>query len=105
MSKKNDLGQAAEAFYEKRRTWIDYLCERDDISDRAFRIGHWLAKKMNGDDQCCWYSISKISKALSVSEAKVMRATLELETAGLLIIVRAHRKSNSYSIRLPFEVS
>jgi hypothetical protein len=103
MNKKNDTGQAAKAFYDKRRVWMDYICGRDDISDRAFRVGYWLARKMNGEDQCCWYSVRKVSEIMGISQAKVMRATMELESTGLLIIVRTHRKTNSYSIRLPFE--
>jgi len=39
MLKKNDTGQSAQAFYDKRRTWLDYVCGREDISDRAFRVG------------------------------------------------------------------
>lgn len=105
MDMKNENGEASAAFYDKRRRWIDYICERDDLSDRAFRIGHWLAKKMNGDDQRCWYAHKQIARAMRVSDDKVARAILELEDAGVLIVNRNHRKSNSYSIRLPFDLS
>lgn len=104
MLKRNDSGEAAAAFYDKRRKWLDYLCTVDTISDRAFRIGFWLAKRMNGSDQCCWYGIKEISKRLAVSEDKVIRAVAELEREGVLIVVREHRKPNTYFIRLPFEI-
>lgn len=102
MNLKNDDGQAAAAFYDKRRKWLDFICEMDALTDRAFRVGYWLAKRMNGQDQCCWYGIKQVAKALCMSEATVMRAVSELEKEGVLIVVREHRKSNSYSLRLPF---
>ncbi len=103
MLKINDDGQSAAAFYDKRRKWLDFICEMDALSDRAFRVGYWLAKRMNGDDQSCWYGIKEIAKRLSMSEDKVLRAVAELEGEGVLIVVREHRKSNVYYIRLPFE--
>ena len=103
MLKRNDSGEAAAAFYDKRRKWLDYTCQMNGLSDRAFRVGYWLAKRMNGEDQCCWYGIKQIAKALSLSQATVMRAVSEPEKEGVLIVVREHRKSNSYSIRLPFD--
>lgn len=104
MLKRNDNGEAAAAFYDKRRRWLDYVCVLDGLSDRAFRVGYWLAKRMNGDDQCCWYQHDQIGKILGMSVDKVARAILELEARGVIIVVRTHRKPNSYSIRLPFEV-
>lgn len=103
MLNRNDNGEAAAAFYDKRRRWLDYVCELDGLSDRAFRVGYWLAKRMNGRDQCCWYQHDQIAKILGMSVDKVARAILELEGRGVLIVVRTHRKPNSYSIRLPFE--
>ncbi|MFP5078269.1 helix-turn-helix domain-containing protein [Rhizobium sp. YIM 134829] len=103
MLKKNDHGEAAAAFYDKRRRWLDYICTLDVLSDRAFRVGYWLAKRMNGNDQCCWYGIKQIAKSLSMSEATVMRAVAELENERVMIVSRQHRRTNSYSIRLPFE--
>ncbi len=103
MLKKNDSGEAAAAFYDKRRKWMDYVCEMPDLSDRAFRVGYWLAKRMNGDDQCCWYGIKEIAKRLSMSEDKVLRAIAELEGERVLIVHREHRKPNVYYIKLPFD--
>lgn len=104
MLNRNDNGEAALEFYEKRRRWLDYMCELD-VSDRAFRVGYWLAKKMNGKDQCCWYEHRSIAKRLGMSVDKVARAILELEDRNVLIVVRTHRKPNSYSIRLPYDIS
>lgn len=103
MNLKNDNGESAAAFYDKRRKWLDFICEMGALSDRAFRVGYWLAKRMNGSDQCCWYGVKQVAKALGMSEATVMRAVAELENERVLIVVREHRKTNSYSIRLPFD--
>lgn len=104
MLERNDHGQAALEFYDKRRRWLDYVCELD-VSDRAFRVGYWLAKKMNGKDQCCWYEHRSIARILSMSVDKVARAISELEDRNVLIVVRAHRKPNTYFIRLPYDLS
>lgn len=103
MDMRNDNGEAAAAFYEKRRKWLDYACALGSLSDRAFRVGYWLAKKMNGNNQCCWYTIKQISTHLGISHDTVIRATAELEDEGILVVVRSHRKPNVYYIRLPFE--
>lgn len=104
MARKKELTPDEIAFYDMRRVWIDYVCGCPDISDSAFRIGHWLAKKMNGEDKRCWYAIAQIAKGMNVSPRKVMRAIAELEDEGVLVIVRQHRKSNSYHLRLPFDL-
>lgn len=104
MLKRNDTGEAAAAFYEKRRSWLDYICGMPDLSDRAFRVGYWLAKRMNGEDQCCWYTHRQIAKALVISEDKVIRAIAELCEEGVMIVVREHRKANHYYIRMPYEI-
>ena len=100
---KNDNGEAAAAFYDKRRKWLDFICELDGLDDRSFRIGYFLAKRMNGKDQCCWYTHAQIAKILGVSQHKVIRAVANLEDKGVLLVVRSHRKPNFYYIRLPFE--
>lgn len=103
MLKRNDSGEAAAAFYDKRRKWLDFTCEMTGLSDRAFRVGHWLAKKMNGHDQCCWYTQKQIAKLMGISEDKVIRAVAELVDKGVMIVVKDHRKANHYYIRLPFD--
>lgn len=104
MDMRNDNGQAAAAFYDKRRKWLDFICGMASLPDRAFRVGYWLAKRMNGDDQCCWYTIDKIAICLSVKKHTVIRALADLEDAGVLVVVREHRKPNVYYIRLPFDL-
>lgn len=103
MNIRNDNGEAAAAFYDKRRRWLDYICEIDGLSDRAFRIGYWIAKRMDGKKQYCYYTHQQIADKFGVSVDKVSRAILELEDHRVLIIVREHRKPNVYYIRLPFE--
>lgn len=100
---RNDNGDSKAAFYDKRRVWLGFVCELSTVSDRAFRAGYWLAMKMNGQDQCCWYTQRQICKSLGMSDDTLARAIAELEKAGLMIVVRTHRKPNVYYIRLPFE--
>lgn len=103
MDLRTDHGEAAAAFYDKRRKWLDFTCEMGALSDRAFRVGHWLAKRMNANDKCCWYTQEQIAKLMGKSQAYVIRATAELESEGVLVIVKEHRKPNRYFIRLPFD--
>ena len=103
MDMRNDKGEAAAAFYDKRRKWLDFVCEMS-VSDRAFRVGYWLAKRMNGEKQYCYYGHRAISKVLGISVDKVARAIAELEDRGVLIVVREHRKTNIYYIKLPFDL-
>jgi len=102
MNAEKDDPLSAADFYDMRRRWLDYICEVDRLSDRAFRVGYWLAKRMNGEDQKCWYTHKQIAKILSMSQDTVARAIAELEHEGVLVVVRNHRKPNIYSIRLPF---
>lgn len=103
MDMRNDRGEAAAAFYDKRRRWLDHICTRADLSDRAFRIGFWLAKRMNGDNQACWYTHDQIADRFGISVDTVSRGIAELENANVMTIVREHRKANVYYIRLPFD--
>ncbi|WP_376742481.1 helix-turn-helix domain-containing protein [Ensifer canadensis] len=93
----------AEAFYRKRKEWLDYLCERDDITHGAFRVGYFIARKINADDQRMWWSVKKIAVTIGVSTATVSSATAMLQDAGLLVCVRPARGINSYSIRMPYD--
>jgi hypothetical protein len=102
MNIRNDNGEAAAAFYDKRRKWLDFVCGMS-VSDRAFRVGYWLAKRMDGEKQYCYYGHKAISKALGISVDKVARAVAELEEHGVLVVAREHRKTNIYYIRLPFD--
>ena len=101
---KNDNGEAAAAFYDKRRKWLDYVCERPGIGHATFRVGFFIAMRMNGNDQASWYSVRQIAKRLSMSTHTVSHAVMELEREGLLIPVRTLGRRSSYLISLPFEV-
>lgn len=98
---KNDNGEAAAAFYQKRRDWADRLSTLSGLSDRAFRVGFWLSRRMDRKEYC-YYTHEQIGAALGISVDKVSRAVLELEKANVLIVVRSHRKANEYSIRMPY---
>ncbi|RFC66484.1 hypothetical protein DYI37_03310 [Fulvimarina endophytica] len=102
MLKRNDDGQAAKEFYEKRRAWAEYACTHAELSDRAFRVGFWLSRRMNGDDQCCWYSIPRIAREMERSPRYVRYAVAELRDAGVMLVVEQKGKPNTYLLRAPF---
>lgn len=103
MSKKNDDGQAAAAFYEKRRLWLDYLSTNHQITHADFRVAYFISKRMNGDDQSSWWHVKTIAKELGCSTHTVSAATMKLEDMGLLIALRPARGGNEYFIRMPYE--
>lgn len=105
MLKRNDDGEAAREFYDNRRRWLDYISTHQGISDRAFRVGFWLAKRMNGDDQCCWYSVGRIAREMGKSVRYVQYGIAELRDAEpfqVLLVVAEKGKPNSYHLRAPF---
>ena len=102
MLRRNDDGQAAIEFYDKRRLWADYVSTHLGVSDRAFRVGWWLSRKMNGDDQCCWYSVPRIAKEMHRSERYVQRAIAELIAANVLLVIPEKRGPNTYYLHAPF---
>lgn len=99
---KNDNGEAAADFYDKRRQWAEYVSTHAQVTDRAFRVGFWLSRRMNGEDRCCWYSIKRIAKEMGRSPRTVSRALVELRTAGVMLIVEEPGKPSSYFLRAPF---
>lgn len=102
MAKRNDNGEAAAEFYEKRQRWAEYLCTHANVSDRAFRVGWWLSRRMNGDDQCCWYSVKRIAKEMDRSPRYVQYALAELRARNVIIVVEEPGRVSSYFIRAPF---
>lgn len=102
MLKRNDDGQAAAEFYDRRRMWAEYLSTHDGVSDRGFRVGFWLSRRMNGEDQCCWYTVPRIAKEMGWSERAVRYAISDLISANVLIVVPEKGKANRYYIHLPF---
>lgn len=99
---KNDNGEAAAEFYDKRRLWAEYVSTHTLVTDRAFRVGYWLSRRMNGNDRCCWYSIKRIAKEMGRSPRTVSRALLELRNAGVMLVVEEPGKPSSYFLRAPF---
>lgn len=99
---KNDNGEAAAEFYDLRRLWAEYACKHAQVTDRAFRVGYWLSRRMNGNDRCCWYSIKRIAKEMGRSPRSVSRAVTELRAAGVMLVVEDPGKPSSYFLRAPF---
>lgn len=99
---KNDNGEAALEFYEKRRQWAEYASTHPKVTDRAFRVGYWLARRMNGNDQCCWYTIPRIAKEMGRSERYVQRGLSDLKDANLMLVVPEKRGANTYFLHAPF---
>ena len=99
MQKRNDSGEAAAEFYDNRRKWAERVSENHDVSHAAFRIGYWLAMRMNGDDQCCWYSVGEIAKRIGCSTKTVTEATANLERLGFMIVIRRPGKGSTYHLR------
>ncbi len=99
---KNDNGEAALEFYEKRTRWAEYASKHKTLPDRGFRVGYWLSRRMNGEDQCCWYSVPRIAAEMGRSERYVQYALRDLQAANLILIVAEKGKPNSYFLHAPF---
>lgn len=102
MLKRNDNGEAALEFYDKRRKWVAWISTHPKVTDRAFRVGYWLAQRMNGDDQCCWYSVARIAKEIGRSKSYVNRSLAELRAANVMTILEEKGKPNTYFLHAPF---
>lgn len=103
MAIRNDNGEAATAFYDKRRKWLEFVNENPAIGHASFRVAFFIAQRMNGNDQASWYSVRQIAKRLSMSTRTVSDAIRELEGEGILIPCRTLGRRSSYLIRLPYE--
>lgn len=95
---KNDNGEAAAAFYDKRRKWLNYVSEHSGIGHASFRVAFFIAQRMNGENQASWYSVRQIAERLSMSTRTVSDAIMELEGEGLLIPCRTLGRRSSYLI-------
>jgi DNA-binding MarR family transcriptional regulator len=98
MLQRNDNGEAAIAFYDKRRKWLAYVSENPAIGHASFRVAFFIAQRMNGDNQASWYSVRQMAKRLSMSTRTVSDAIMELEGEGLLIPCRTLGRRSSYLI-------
>lgn len=92
----------AAGFYQDRWKWAEYLATMPDLSDRAFRVGFWLSRRMNADDGCCWYSVDVIAKRMGRSARSVRYAIAELRDKNLLLVVEEPGKANCYFMHAPF---
>lgn len=99
---KNDNGEAAAEFYDRRRQWAEYVSTHVAVSDRAFRVGYWLSRRMNGEDRCCWYSVARIAKELGRKPRYVRYALAELRAANVLLVIEEPGKPNTYFLHAPF---
>lgn len=102
MLKRNDNGEAAAEFYDRRRRWAEYISTLDGLTDRGFRVGFWLSRRMNGDDQCCWYSKARIAAEMGRSPRYVQRAINELRAANVMLVIEQKGRPNLYKIHAPF---
>lgn len=98
MAIRNDNGDAATAFYDKRRKWLDHVSEHPGIGHASFRVAFFIAQRMNGNDQASWYSVRQMAKRLSMSTRTVSDAIMELEGEGLLVPCRTLGRRSSYLI-------
>jgi DNA-binding MarR family transcriptional regulator len=98
MAIKNDNGEAAAAFYDKRRKWLDYVNTNPRIGHASFRVAFFIAQRMSGENQASWYSVRQIADRLSMSTHTVSAAIVQLEAEGLLIPVRTLGRRSSYLI-------
>lgn len=89
-------------FYAKRNQWADLLSTHPAVSDRGFRIGYWLSRRMNATDQCCWYSVKRIAAEMGRSARYVQYGLAELKAANLLIVVEQKGKVSIYHMHAPF---
>lgn len=102
MLKRNDSDESAAEFYERRRQWAEYISTHDGLTDRGFRVGFWLSRRMNGEDRCCWYSKARIAKEMNRNPRYVQRAITELRAANVMLVVEQKGRPNLYKIHAPF---
>ncbi|RWO34767.1 MAG: helix-turn-helix domain-containing protein [Mesorhizobium sp.] len=101
VEKNGDDGGSTADFYDMRRQWIDYICEHRDVKHATFRIGYWMARRMNANDQAMWWTVKRMAKHLGVDRKTIMSAIAELDRLNLMVVHRTLGKQNRYSIRLP----
>lgn len=99
---KNDNGEAALEFYDRRRKWAEYASTHSGLTDRGFRVGFWLSRRMNGEDQCCWYSVKRIAAEMGWSARSVQRGLADLRAANLIVVVEKKGKVSEYYLHAPF---
>ncbi|TGP29088.1 MULTISPECIES: helix-turn-helix domain-containing protein [unclassified Mesorhizobium] len=97
----DDNADDAAAFYDLRRNWIDELSIRSDVKHATFRVGYWMARRMNARDKAMWWPVDRIAEEIGVDRKTVFSAIAELEGLRLMTVTRTLGKPSRYSIRLP----
>lgn len=100
MDEKDD--DAAATFYQKRTKLAEYAATHPKVTDRAFRVGYWLSRRMNAKDRCCWYSKREIAKRMGKKPSYVERALADLRMANVMAITPQDGKVNVYTLHAPF---
>lgn len=90
------------AFYRMRTDWLDLISTMSAVSHAEFRVGFFIAMRMNGKDQCSWWEVKEIAKQIGCSTKTVSDATVRLENLGLLVVMRPKRGGNRYFLRMPY---
>ena len=103
MVERDEDTDAAADFYDRRRKWIEHISEHRGVKHATFRVGYWMAMRMNGKDQAMWWTIDRIADRLGVDRKTVYSAIAELESLRLMIVMRTMGKPSRYLIRLPHE--
>ena len=99
----DEQGQQSTAFYRARMMWIKDLVTAD-ISDKAQRVGCFLALHMNGTDQSCWWPQERIAQELGTTRVTISRAVNELKRKGFISVESGKTATaNTYRLRNNFD--
>lgn len=104
MDEQKSNKPSAAAFYKTRGDWLDLLSTSSNISHAEFRVAYFIARRMNGEDQCSWWEVKEIAKEVGCSTNTVSDATVKLENLGLLLVIRPKRGVNRYFLRMPYHL-
>lgn len=89
-------------FYDRRRMWAEYISTHPAVTDRAFRVGFWLSRRMNATNESCWYSKREIARQMGKSHSYVERALAELKAANVMVVKERKGRPNIYFLHAPF---
>jgi CRP-like cAMP-binding protein len=98
------LKDNASAFLRARAMWMDKL-NASDVSDSAYRVGCWIAFRMDTRPERngfanSFYSQQQIADELGVSRRKVIRAVKELKNKGYISVESGKTgTANTYRLR------
>lgn len=92
-------------FLKMRDSWIDYINRNGALSHATVRVGTFVALRMNSRTKMSWWAVDNIAKEVSCSTKTVTVAIQMLEDEHLLVVTRRKRGGNTYSLRLPFNIT